>query len=304
MLLTKKNSAVPTRTTQAIRSILVATDLSPSSRNTVRYAIEIARQYDATLHFLYVVSSLGYTLCGPDVVEQARQLAWRDMDDLETKLVCSGALKGVRPRFSVGQGDIAEKIEDYARTEDIDLIVVGTHCRGGFSRLVLGSLQERILRRTQHPVLTVNDKVTAPELNTNDIDHVLFATDLGAGARLGLSYAASIADQFGATLSMLHVISPFEPGREQVRPAESPIRASLQRLRALSDYAGNIEIFHHVETGEIAESIVRTARAACAKLIVMGLNTATRIAMAVRFSDSVAHRVMCDARCQVLTIRG
>lgn len=302
MLLTNDSSAVYTRTTHPIRSILVATDLSPSSRYLVRYATELARQYDATVHFLYVVCSLGYTLCGPDVVEQARQLALRDMDELKTKLVCGGALKGLRSQFSVVQGDIAERIEDYARAEDIDLVVIGTHRREGFPRLVLGSLQQRILRRIRHPVLSVNVEMSRPELYSNNFDHVLFATDLGAGSRLGLWYAASIADQFGATLSMLHVIAPFQPGQKQDRPAESPVRDSLQRLRALSDSAEDIEVLHHVETGDIAESIVRTARAACAKLIVLGSNTAARVGNAGRFFETARYRVICGARCPVLSI--
>jgi len=209
MLLTRDSPAVYTRTARPIRSILVATDLSPSSRCLERYATDIARQYDATVHFLYVVSSLGYTLCGPDVAEQARQLAIREMDDLKTKLVCSGVLKGLRSHFSVEQGDIAVRIEDYARAEDIDLVVIGTHCREGLPRLVLRSLQQQIVRRTRQPVLSVNIKMNGPRHYSKDIDHVLFATNLAAGSRLGLWYAASIAAKFGATLSTLHVISEF-----------------------------------------------------------------------------------------------
>jgi nucleotide-binding universal stress UspA family protein len=209
MLLTKDSPAVYTRTARPIRSILVATDLSPSSRCLERYATDIAQQYDASVHFLYVVSSLGYTLCGPDVAEQARQLAIREMDDLKTKLVCSGVLKGLRSHFSVDQGDIAERIEDYARAEDIDLVVIGTHCREGLPRLVLRSLQQQILRRTRHPVLSVNIKMSGPRHYSNNIDHVLFATGLGAGSRLGLGMRlrspTSLGQRYRCFMSFPHL---------------------------------------------------------------------------------------------------
>ncbi len=304
MLQTKKYSALQTKRTHAIRSILVATDLSPSSHNAVGYAIEIARRYDATLHFLNVVSSLGYTLCGPEVAEQARQLACQDMDELKTRLVCSGALNRVRSLFSVGTGDIPQTVEEYARGENVDLIVLGTHCPQGLARLLLGSVGERIARSTQRPVLTANPNANRPVLNTTGIDHVLFATNFGAGSILALAYATSVAAQFGAMLSMLHVVPQFEPKRAKAARSESPIQVPMQRLRALSDSAGGIEVVNLVETGDVTESILRIAGALCANLIVLGLKRVKNLAIATRSQGSIAHRVLCEARCPVLTITG
>ncbi len=302
MLQTKKYSALQTRRTQAIRSILIATDLSLRCQNAMGYAIEIARRYEATLHVLHVVSSLGYTLCGPEVAEQARQLACQDMDDLKTRLVCGGALKLIRSRFSVRKGDIPLAVEEYARDENVDLIVLGTHCPQGFGRLLLGSVGERISRSTQRPVLSTNPNAVRPVLNTAGFDHILFATDFGAGSILALSYATSIAAQFGATLSMLHVIPPFEPKRAEVERSESPMQVPMQRLRALSDSAGDIEVVNLVETGDVTESILRIAGALCANLIVLGLKRVKNLAIAARYPGSIAHRVLCEARCPVLTI--
>jgi nucleotide-binding universal stress UspA family protein len=302
MLQTSKTSRLRTFKRLPIRSILVATELAASSNKPAQHAIEIAGKYGATLHFLYVVSSLGYMLCGPEVAEQARQIASRDMDGFHTQLVCRGALKKVEGRFSVRPGDIAEQIEEFAREEHVDLVVVGTDCAEGFSRLVFGSAGERIFRSIESPVLTVNVKAKRPVLNTKGVDHILFATDFGSGSMLAFSYALSIAVQFKATLAMLHVISPRN--RKQISNSKLLFHDSLQRLQALPLPEGSVETLPLVECGDVSERILQTADALSADLIVMGLKRSRYPGLAARLPGSLAHRIIRDAQCPVLTVRG
>jgi len=64
------NASIPL-TSLELKSILVATDLTESADKALEHGIAIARHYQATLYVVYVVSSLGFTLAGPDAVELA-----------------------------------------------------------------------------------------------------------------------------------------------------------------------------------------------------------------------------------------
>jgi nucleotide-binding universal stress UspA family protein len=52
-------------------------------------------------------------------------------------------------------GDPYEEIIDYAETEGVDMIVMGTHGRSGLDRFLLGSVTEKVVRTADAPVLTV-----------------------------------------------------------------------------------------------------------------------------------------------------
>jgi nucleotide-binding universal stress UspA family protein len=123
--------------TAPVREILVATDFSDEAEAALRHAIEYARRFGARLHLLHVFSQ--------GEVEVTRLLA--DAAAL--------AAPGVPVIVSSTGGDPAEEILRYAQRHPIDLIVVGTHGRSGFSRVLLGSVAERVLRGARRPVLTV-----------------------------------------------------------------------------------------------------------------------------------------------------
>ncbi len=123
--------------TTPVREILVATDFSDEAEAALRYAIDYARRFGARLHLLHVFSQ--------GEVEVTRLLA--DAAAL--------AAPGVPVIVSSTGGDPAEEILRYAQRHPVDLIVVGTHGRSGFSRVLLGSVAERVLRGATRPVLTV-----------------------------------------------------------------------------------------------------------------------------------------------------
>ncbi len=295
------NSVAWDTETQPIRSILVATDLSSSSHTAVVHGIEIARKYDAMLHFVHVVSALGYTFGGREVMHRATQVACRSILDLETKLGSSGVLEKVRSLFWVRQGEVATEVEELARQENADLIVVGTNCPRGLSHLVLGS-GERIFRWTERPVLTVNANISRRPFAGNGVQHVLFATDFSEASTKALHYAASLSSQFSAPLTALHVVE----NHPKIRPLSETdwIEASLRRLRNMPfpERSSPLDVRFAVQTGDVADVILRAAKLNPATVIVMGLNRAKLIASAAH-SRSIAHSVVSGAQCPILTVR-
>lgn len=140
-----------------LTNILVPSDFSECSNQALRYGLELARKFDATLHLVHVVqdpatqpwAAEGFAVPVLEVTEQ-----W--LKEAEARLRTS-IPDADRPRVRVSSllGAVAPEVLRYAQDEAIDLIVMGTHGRGGVSHLLLGSIAEKMVRRAPCPVLTV-----------------------------------------------------------------------------------------------------------------------------------------------------
>jgi len=133
-----------------IRKILHPTDLSDLSRSAFDFACALARDYGAELHILHVaelplLTSMDGVLV-PTPVDEAESARARleDLRPLDSEVTCS-------PRLV--EGVPAEEILTLARDLPADMIVMGTHGRGGFSRTLMGSVAEAVTRKAPCPVL-------------------------------------------------------------------------------------------------------------------------------------------------------
>ncbi|ELY52549.1 universal stress protein [Natronolimnohabitans innermongolicus] len=141
--------------------ILVPTDGSEPATAAVEEAIALARQNDAELHALYVVEPipLGGFAAGAkpasaewgDVVERQRAEG-NEATAAVAELAADSDLEVVE---AVEHGNPDAQILRYAGEADIDAIVMGTHGRSGADRIVLGSVTETVVRKSDVPVLTV-----------------------------------------------------------------------------------------------------------------------------------------------------
>jgi nucleotide-binding universal stress UspA family protein len=145
-------------------NILVPTDGSDTARAAVDNAVDIAEQYDATVHALYVVDvdATSYGL-GTEQVDRIRQGHLDEMPEIKedaeeaTNYVAEAAEKaGVAFEEHLRVGEPARAIRKFVEDNDIDLVVMGSHGRSGLSRVILGSVAEKVLRRTRLPVLVVD----------------------------------------------------------------------------------------------------------------------------------------------------
>src|SRR5437899_8751815 len=144
----------------AIKNILVATDFGEAADSALGYGRELAGRFGSTLHVLHVVENFYATTFGAEtysafVPEMQRELevaARRRLD--ETLIDSDGSDPRTRPAVTTS-GSPAYAIVDYAREYGIDLIVMGTHGRGGLAHLMMGSVAERVVRIAPCPVLTV-----------------------------------------------------------------------------------------------------------------------------------------------------
>lgn len=137
-----------------IRRILLATDLSGASEAATIHALDLAHDLDAELLAVSVIdpSSLrlpgGASAARVDQVRSSRETAAQD-------LVAEGRKRSVRVVFLIWEGDPGESIVDAARSEQVDLVVVGSHGRGRAGRFLIGSVSDHVVRHAPCPVLVV-----------------------------------------------------------------------------------------------------------------------------------------------------
>ncbi|MHB9287680.1 universal stress protein [Halobacteriales archaeon Cl-PHB] len=145
--------------------VLVPTDDSETSQVAVDHAVDLASKYGATIHALYVidVDATSYGL-GTEQVDRIRQGHLDEMPEVTaaadeaTGYVAAAADEhGLAYEEHIRVAEPARASRTFVEDTDVDLAVMGSHGRTGLSRVVLGSVAEKVLRRTSLPVLVDDD---------------------------------------------------------------------------------------------------------------------------------------------------
>ncbi|QSG05603.1 universal stress protein [Halapricum desulfuricans] len=134
--------------------ILLPTDGSEEIEPVIEHAVELAAHHDATLHALYVLDTASLN-------SLPMETSWDTISSIleEEGTAALDVIEAYADEVAVErkivEGSPSRRIVQYAEDEGMDLIVMGTHGRGGIDRLLLGSVAERVVRTSSVPVLTV-----------------------------------------------------------------------------------------------------------------------------------------------------
>jgi universal stress protein A len=143
-----------------LKTILLPTDFSGCANFAVAYAAAIARAAKARVICIYVlepmVPAVGYTgLADPmpiaDISEQLEDSAERELP----QVVHCEELRGLEVEEVITHGDAAAEIVRVAAEREVDLIIISSHGRTGFGRMIFGSTAEAVVRHARCPVLVV-----------------------------------------------------------------------------------------------------------------------------------------------------
>jgi universal stress protein A len=142
-----------------IRKILVPVDFSACSRAALDWAAQLAAKFEATIDVLHTWDTPPYV--GPEVIihvagETQQTLAQLGRQHAEKEM--QHFLKSVeQPGVVRGRIEIGDPVDTIVRLagEGYDLIVMGTHGRGGITHILLGSVAEKVVRRAPCPVMTI-----------------------------------------------------------------------------------------------------------------------------------------------------
>ena len=300
------------------RNVLCPIDFSAISAGALTYAVTLARWYDAHLEVLHVAPALDEPGVPPDAGGGEQASPARDRVIAAVQRV-AGAAGAPDLRFTAlaltGRAD--EMIASRARALPADLLVMGTHGRSGFNRLLLGSVTEKVLRQVTCPVLTVPpaapDRPAPPTFKV-----IVCALDSSPSAVKALHYALDLGRQAGGRVIVVHALeytdpeempepSPFDPCHEVMadsrRRRQSWIDRARQRLQAqlAEEPTTWCEIEPIVAIDRAYKAILRHAGDAKADLIVMGAQGAGGLELMVYGSNT--QHVLRAAACPVLTVR-
>jgi len=148
------------KTAAQLRKILLPTDFSGCANYALPYAAAIARATGATITCVHVVEpmvpAVGYSgLAEPmpiaDISDQLEDSAERELPELSD---CQ-EFEGLKIEEVIVHGDAAAEIVRVASEEEVDLIVISSHGRTGFGRIIFGSTAESVVRHASCPVLVV-----------------------------------------------------------------------------------------------------------------------------------------------------
>ncbi|AHF08928.1 MULTISPECIES: universal stress protein [Dehalobacter] len=139
-----------------INKILVGFDGSPSSRKALEYAKELSNKLNSSVTVLTVVRLPDFSQ-SMDEVEETIEEAQRKIEPLHQEIRETGLKEGMKIATEIVHGHPAEKLISYAKENGFDLIIVGTRGLGGFKKLVIGSVAQKVVSYSAIPVLTVKD---------------------------------------------------------------------------------------------------------------------------------------------------
>lgn len=294
-----------------IRRILCPIDFSDASRHALEHAVAIAKWYESQIVALHVIPVLP-----PPPTLFAESRADAAPDDTERQAL-EGQLRawlepadraGLKTDLLIDQGNPVPDILGRASSLPADLIVIGTHGLGGFDRLMLGSVAEKVLRKAACPVMTVPP--AAASAARVPYARLLCPVDFSEPSQAALQFAYSVAEESDAHITILHVIDwpaddellveGFDVSQFRQRVEET----ARGRLEAL--VTEDVRVWCKPETkvdyGKPYRRILEQAEREGSDLIVIGVRG--RNPLDLTLLGSTANHVVRRAVCPVLTIRG
>jgi nucleotide-binding universal stress UspA family protein len=300
-----------------LQRILCPIDFSESSRQALKYSIALSAWYEAPLTVLHVCVDLPvFEMASPfghsaatAVVPEESQLAERRA---AVRRFVTSEVSDDEIDIVVREGtDAKAEILEEAAAENASLIVMGTHGRSGIDHLLLGSITEKVLRKSPCPVLAVPPHAAAVACGVSPVfKRIVCAIDFSTGSLLALNVALALAQEADARLTLLHAIEFPLALREVVFSTDADVdrlhaaaeAEYLRRLRALVPAQARIycTVTTQVNEGKPAREIERVAAAEQADLIVMGVQGRGAVDLMVFGSNTNA--VIRSAACPVLVV--
>jgi nucleotide-binding universal stress UspA family protein len=250
-----------------VKRILVPLDGSRLSDAIIPLAEVLARDYEAAILLLRALP----TPNSPEAQSKAEQEASTYLASIAAHLEA----RGVRVEWKVWYDEPGRAIVDAARSNDVDLIAMTTHGRGGLGRLLLGSVAETVVRTAAVPVLLVRGELSWRPGNLGTIVVALDGSDL---AEAILSVVARLAGPLDLSLELVRAIEPLPAyaapelatnrAREIIEQQAADARSYLATVAAGLEGKG-LRVSTSIHLGLAVDVILRHAQTTGAGLIAM-----------------------------------
>ncbi len=292
-----------------IQRILCPIDFSEFSTRAFHHSLSLAEHYRSSLVALHVVEMWKYPFAdyaatdGGDYGNMKKSLHQGAKQHLQ-EFVNRYPHEGIHPELAICEGRARDSILSFAQREKVELIVMGTHGRRGFDRLVLGSATDRVMREASCPVLAVrqppHEAVAAGESGhyVHHLNRILICTDFSEDSERALDFSISVAKEYDAELTVMHVVEEVPTQAE----TEEIFATAKQRLEKLipEEKRDGIEVKTAVRKGKPYQRIVEYAQETEIDLVTIGVHGAGSLDRAV--FGSTTYRVIQLGPCPVLAV--
>jgi len=283
-----------------LRRILVPTDFSSGARAALDCARSIAAKFQSKIILLHVIPTDVFELASPqtslDALARAKQFAQQQL----ARLAVEGKSLGIVHETLIAEGPSWSTISEAIKSNQIDLVAVGTHGKSESKKLVLGSVAEKIYRLADCPILTVPLQVETSAGTNNELQQLLFPTNFKPHNERA-AFAAHLFDSHQKVrLTVLHVV---EDSRESSLPSQKLVQEfMIKRMRKMLPESCQEQCKPDfvVRFGKAAEEILAAAEHFKSNLILLGLRASPRIAG--HLPSAIAYSIVCQSTCPVLTL--
>ncbi|MFC4360284.1 universal stress protein [Halobium salinum] len=182
--------------------IIIAVDGSDEARRAARRGLRLAQDFDATVDVLSVVEQKALRLTETSAekaqLRERGEAALTEIEELASEI-------GHPVTTKLPEGKPAVRISEYADEQDADLIVVGRQGLTGLGRRLLGGVTERLLHRSDVPVLVISGEDNGDDVEA-EYSRVLITTDGSENAEVAIPHGTAIAQHYGSDVHVLNVV--------------------------------------------------------------------------------------------------
>lgn len=289
--------------------ILVPLDGSPLSERALRYAIPLAEQHGARVHLLHVATPVLPLITGggAPVRDAGLDAHWLAEDRKAVERIAKRAKRhsAVQVDLAFRTGRPSAEIVRYSKDNDIGLIVMCSHGRGGFERLWLGSVADELLRELPAPVLLVRGGrgLAVPEAGAVLFPRILIPLDGSPQAERAIAATTELLGATPTAITLLSVLHPTATMGATTTPAPAEVErcaAYLEPLAARERRAARSVEVGTVVAAAIPRAIITYARQHDASLIAITTRGMSGVKRAV--VGSVADKLLRSAPMPVLAV--
>jgi nucleotide-binding universal stress UspA family protein len=281
------------------KNIMVPTDGSGFDREAIRVALQIAERSQAAVRLVRVHSTgrLFGTETAPDAVSVSakimRQERLRILAELDNLAAECRKVSTARISAALEDGPVPDALCTYARRNNIDLIVISSHGRGGIARLSFGSVTDSLIRHATSPVLVIKPHASYLNPGAEELfKRIIVPLDGSSLAEQILPQAIALAKLDTARLTLLTVLAPRTSPQKAIAGQKAPwwdrdiaaAQAYLYRIAAQLRQDGCLTTTHVAIGENVGQVITDYAHNVRADLVAIATHGRSGVSRALRGS--------------------
>lgn len=275
-----------------MKKILVPVDFSNHSEYALEVAATLAKKHDSDIVILHMLGLSEAVFTKDDSQEfMEAQFYMKLAKKRFNEFLDKSYLKGIKVTETVQNYKIFSEINEVAKEQDIDLIVMGSHGTGGVSEIFVGSNTEKVVRTSEIPVLVIKEQI--PNL---DIKKVVFGFDFQMEHVKAYHKAIHFLNALKVDVHLVHVNLPGIKFMSSTNIQEEI--DTFLRVAHHNDLPSNLEV-HMVSDYSVEKGVYNFAKTIQADLIAVA--THGRSGLAHFFRGSIGEDIANHAQMPVIT---